>query len=155
MVPFAITNSANCQVIEYDASQIARILCCPCILTKYSHKLDAHTERLFNQPTKNQLTNQPTSHQASQAGSHSPPNLCIQKFTHPPLNFRFQNWMLHHSFATFECCILLCTLYLSLPLPPLFLFSLFLILHRIWFSMPVWLDYNSLKWNLKCLSSYL
>ena len=38
MVPFAITNTANCQVIAYDASRLARILCCACIVTKYLHK---------------------------------------------------------------------------------------------------------------------
>ena len=47
MVPFAITNSANCQVIAYDASRIARILCCACIVTNYSHKLDGNGILLF------------------------------------------------------------------------------------------------------------
>ena len=44
MVPLAITISANCQV---NASRIARILCCACIVTNYSQKLDAE-ELFFN-----------------------------------------------------------------------------------------------------------
>ena len=48
MVPFAITNSANCQVIAYDASRIARILCCACIVTNYSQKLGVQAPLLLS-----------------------------------------------------------------------------------------------------------
>ena len=38
--------TTNCQVIAYDASRIAQILCCACIVTNYSQKLGWYVDSL-------------------------------------------------------------------------------------------------------------
>ena len=42
---------------ELDASSILRILCCPCILTKYSHKFGSEQQHLIKN-CKQQLSNE-------------------------------------------------------------------------------------------------
>ena len=39
---FVDKNSDDREKLELDASRTTRILCCPCILTKYSHKFAAY-----------------------------------------------------------------------------------------------------------------